>query len=45
MLLENSPSCTQRQPLFPGVTCFPLSPGNYNSPAEGSIFKFILYYY
>ena len=32
MMKENAPSITQRQPLFPGKSCFPLSPAK--NPTE-----------
>lgn len=32
MLKENAPTFMDRNPLFPGMSCFPLSPGSYNSP-------------
>lgn len=32
MMKENAPTFTQRQPLFPGKSCFPLSPAK--NPTE-----------
>ena len=32
MMKENAASCMERKPLFPGKSCFPLSP--HNNPSE-----------
>jgi len=33
MIKENAPTFLDRSPLFPGNTCFPLSPGKKNNNA------------
>jgi len=39
MIKENAPSCQERQPLFPGTSCFPLSPDHAVLKKKGMPFS------
>ena len=39
MLKDNAPTFLDRSPLFPGTSCFPLSPGKSENIKHGGLFS------